>query len=1188
MTNPGNAPLVDLSGLNAGQRKIAETLDAPLFVEAGAGSGKTFTLTQRVAWALCPGSGEGGKPFLDDLGQVLVITFTEAAAREIRERVRSTLRRVGLQEASLAVDDAWISTIHGMCSKILRRHALDLGLDPEFRVVSGSEQNSMYLQAMDAVMRAAAGDAGLAAAIGAAGVGSWSAESGFSGAMGIVDGIIAAARAVPGGLAALDVAYPAAGADVDHLMRELLMRCEELGAEKLTAAAAAKVGPSLEALRAFDALAPGAKTPDAAAEALKAVSLPRSSKAIADKLADAKSALAAAQAEVLFLSGAGHAGAYLELARRVDAEYTRVKREASACDNDDLVALAYAAVRDVEAVRADYAGRFRLVMVDEFQDTDDTQLALIGLLAGEGARHLCTVGDAQQSIYRFRGADVGVFYRRGTDVAAEGKVRLDTNYRSHGDILKFVERVSRGNAGPGLGSGGGCSGTMEAGAFMHLDDCPTRKDAYRARNLPRVDVEVVCGKGASGYATKQQVATMASQIADALARYRDAGERPGDMALLLGVTSNAGLYIDALRSRGLECVVTGGSTFTKAPEVKVMCALLHTLANPADTQSGLFPLLASEMFALDADDFCELGTRLQEKLPEPTKRPIDQGLAAFEFLPGHVPSARLSRAREVIARALADVAREPVADVCCRVVRDSGWLARLEAGGTQGQAKAANVLASIRYIRDLTQSLGLGPARAATEFDLWLAASKIAPASLAGGESGAGTVRIMTIHASKGLEFPVTAVAECWNDPRDSRALAVAPGSPAALVVKPAGLDDADAKALTSALKGIDADDALDDLESGRALPLSSLFVALGEKDAREAAQEKARLLYVAMTRAREALILGVSAAEGSAGVSSTMAANALFALFGSAAAPACGLSSVDYGGEAPARVRCVRVQIEGKGEERACLADSAGSLEGFDGPIPLDPSAIVGAADSDGKGEPAGGEFELFEVEPDADAAFGSWRAREGVYSYSSVHAAMALDAGEPACAPTRAEREAADEGAPSGGDVDRATNLGSAFHELAQAMAESGREPSEEQLAAMARRWNLSARARARLAAAIGRWTRSSIRAEALSHAQVRPEAPFFVARPCEHGDYLEGAIDLLCTDEGSREALVVDYKTGDAGLSADEVRARHAMQAEFYAGVLLGQGWERVECAFVCVERDDPQDPGEPLVARYAFPR
>ena len=82
--NTPAAPAVDLSGLNEGQARIARTLDAPLFVEAGAGSGKTFTLTQRVAWALSPGSGPDGAPFIDDLGQVLVITFTEAAAREIR------------------------------------------------------------------------------------------------------------------------------------------------------------------------------------------------------------------------------------------------------------------------------------------------------------------------------------------------------------------------------------------------------------------------------------------------------------------------------------------------------------------------------------------------------------------------------------------------------------------------------------------------------------------------------------------------------------------------------------------------------------------------------------------------------------------------------------------------------------------------------------------------------------------------------------------------------------------------------------------------------------------------------------------------------------------------------------------------------------------------------------------------
>lgn len=130
---------IDLSKLNDEQRKIVTTLDEPLFVEAGAGSGKTFTLTRRVAWSLTPGSGADGAPFLDDLSQVLVITFTNAAAQEIRERVRSTLRAAGMREQALQVDSAWISTIHGMCSRILRRHAFELGLDPKFKIAEEND-----------------------------------------------------------------------------------------------------------------------------------------------------------------------------------------------------------------------------------------------------------------------------------------------------------------------------------------------------------------------------------------------------------------------------------------------------------------------------------------------------------------------------------------------------------------------------------------------------------------------------------------------------------------------------------------------------------------------------------------------------------------------------------------------------------------------------------------------------------------------------------------------------------------------------------------------------------------------------------------------------------------------------------------------------------------------------------------
>ena len=181
---------VDLSGLNDAQRTIAETLDAPLFVEAGAGSGKTFTLTRRIAWALSPGSGEGGKPYLDSLDQVLVITFTEAAAREIKERVRGALRRAQMSEAALAVDDAWISTIHGMCRRILSRHALDLGLDPSFEVVADSRQAALFDRAMDDVMRAARRDEAFAPVFAEFDLGTYAPQSGYTGAMGIVERLV--------------------------------------------------------------------------------------------------------------------------------------------------------------------------------------------------------------------------------------------------------------------------------------------------------------------------------------------------------------------------------------------------------------------------------------------------------------------------------------------------------------------------------------------------------------------------------------------------------------------------------------------------------------------------------------------------------------------------------------------------------------------------------------------------------------------------------------------------------------------------------------------------------------------------------------------------------------------------------------------------------------------------------------
>ena len=128
--------------LKPGQLKCINTLDKPIVVAAGAGSGKTFTLTKRIVNAL-------ETHYVDDIGQVCAITFTNNAAAELKSRVKSALRACGMVEQSLKADDAWISTIHGMCARILRAHAVELDIDPAFKMAEGAEVDRFLDEAID-------------------------------------------------------------------------------------------------------------------------------------------------------------------------------------------------------------------------------------------------------------------------------------------------------------------------------------------------------------------------------------------------------------------------------------------------------------------------------------------------------------------------------------------------------------------------------------------------------------------------------------------------------------------------------------------------------------------------------------------------------------------------------------------------------------------------------------------------------------------------------------------------------------------------------------------------------------------------------------------------------------------------------------------------------------------------------
>ncbi|MDD5799876.1 MAG: UvrD-helicase domain-containing protein [Coriobacteriales bacterium] len=1229
---------MDFSKLSEEQRQIVTKLDVPLFVEAGAGSGKTFTLTKRVVWALTKGSGADGAAYLDDLSQVLVITFTNAAAREIKERVRAALRSSGpeLRKYALQVDSAWISTIHGMCSRILKRHALDLGFDPNFKVVSANEEHELYAQALQQVVGGAQDraqtDPALRSLFGQYDYGT-ELQQGYSGILGLVDAIYRTARSTPGGFDGL-VMPPQAQVpqQMDALLREVEALLSQNGA---TASAKDKLTKSKEALDAFMGLAPGARTGKAAMETLASVKLPASGKAFGELLDEAKKQNTMTRLESRLAVTRPLLDSLVELARQLDDCYGQLKRQASVLDNDDLIIEALRAVKEHPEVARDYTHRFRLVMVDEFQDTDQRQLELINILAGGDGRHLATVGDAQQSIYRFRGADVSVFRGRQGELPDSQVVRMGKNFRSHADVLSLVDCVCDDK------HGGVVRNFMHLEPNLKCDNVDKHDRKYVARDLPRINVELSCVQG--GQQMQEQTAVMAAAIAERLQDYWRAGQPLGGMVLLLGVTTHADLYIDALRSRGMDCVVTGGSTFTGAAETQVMAYLLHTLATWEDAESGLFPLLSSPMFDLDANDFILLGTRSMEHLDAPTKQQIQRTFESGEYFQDRRPSSRLEHARRVLTAARDAVTTMPVADVCQWVVRQSGWLGRLERQGSDGQAVEANVLAALGYIRDLTQELGLGPARAAAEFDVWLQYSKIPPAKLSGGSMDA--VRIMTIHASKGLEFPVVAVSECWNVSADVLPLVsgrTADGRRMA-VLKPAKDETRKSDDLPQKLSDLDKKDPVDSPDE-----LGEWYRFLRSQNDEESQEEKTRLLYVALTRAAEALVLGISCRKGKEGYAPELAQRTLGALF-PGSLPPVGQSSLNYHKfEYPdqkrplgqderrppredAHVRCIMLsRVKGADGQKGVVVDSGGTLQMGDGehyegaaalaslgsPTDAAARAATGGALPGDSTASSQDDFLIFRPVGDGMASDAvDWRARDGVYSYSSAHAqllqsfqASSADVvadDEPASAGRGVSRAAqvvqdadhADdaEATQRPDDADKATNLGSAFHELAQTMVVMGGCPTLERIRRTADYWRLSERARGRLSRALERWSHSDARRRALAHDVVRAEVPFFCQAHSGFGEYVEGAIDLLSYDRGrgaedcspaaaGDHAYLVDYKTGDVGLTVEQVRARHRMQANFYARVLMNQGFQEVSCEFVCVEVELPD--GEPLTVSYEF--
>lgn len=1214
---------MDLSTLMPQQRDIVTTLDRKLFVSAGAGSGKTFTLTRRILWALSPESG----PFVDGLDQVLAITFTKDAAAEIRERVRAVLVAEGMERAALSVDDAWISTIHGMCSRILRAHALELGIDPEFSVLE--DPGDLMDLAVERVLSregSAYGDL-----FGWYPLAGEFAPGGFGGGTSVTSllrVLLEKASAARNGFS--DLRMLQGSVNLDGLADAYR------GCMGITAGATKAAEAALAAIEAFEA---GEKTVGNLIACMMACKPPRSSKNLPKEQVNLlKAEQADAFVNAYLALGSRATQQLLEIAHAVFDEYNQLKFDRSVLDNNDLLRLTYQALRDNPAMREDYGSRFKMVMIDEFQDTDQQQVDLINFLTGEGGRALCTVGDAQQSIYRFRGAEVDVFRRAQAQVEAAAAcgsdagrvVQLVKNFRSHAEILDYVAAIFDGTP---QGRGGLMQG------FLNLQAHDGRKDGMVATGVNRRQALLVAGGS-----TQERAQARAQAIARRFRELADAGQPVGGMVLLLGGMSRANMYADAFRAQGLDCVISGGSVFAQTQEAAAVRALVWTLANLADTAQGLAPLLACDMFSLGAQEFLALATAKDEQTGETRRRNIDAGLMSDEDADGLRDLPLVDRARAVLRPALSRVGRDPLAAIARDVVNQSGWMVRLAGQGAEGRARAANVLKALDAIAEAEAQLGSAPRQVALAYDKFLE-GKQAPGAL--NEEGGNAVRIMTVHASKGLEFPVVAVAECFSIKSGNAKLQSLRGDDGSisLVALPGQFPSA-RSADGAYIKGDDVAKEFKKYLGGSSAWLTSEYaddvcasdsaagawLAMSERETRLELQERERLLYVAMTRAREYCLLAMDAPVRSVNKQPVLDLRDDTDLTGRVLEQILPAGAALNGG-----MLCFEDSRRGDFELLA-LQDFACGDAAYTQNYSVEDGCFIGedaaAVDADAAagtaaaaGEPAcdpmaddGGAPDTFTLVAPAACpwrASAAPRAPRESYSYSSIakelHGededrampAPSIDAPEDAddfevfepLAVT--ETDGRDAGEQSSAEAAGAvisrdgdpTALGSAFHAACQWMVEMGedRVPAARR-DALARYWGCTPAQRERLDAALERWCSSAIRAEALAWPQVRAEVPFFSLGADDlterFGEFAEGAIDLLCTDpDDPARALVIDYKTGGSSQETPEqLQDKHALQAHVYADVLRKAGFERVDLAFVRVEVEDSAAPGQPQVVSY----
>jgi len=834
------------------RQAIASELDKTLIVEAAAGTGKTTELVGRIVALI--------EHQRATIGQIVAVTFSEKAAGELKLRLREELERARARTAPASeagqrldaavhdFEEAHVTTIHGFCAELLRERPVEARVDPAFTVLADTQADRLFEEAFATWLHEQLEHAQEGVRRSLRRPVKWRFDDDAE------DGPIERLRAAARSLREWrDYAAPWRRPSYDRQMEIRRLTAKVKGFADLIAkpikrddrfstslAVAGTTSQEIERhkRRVGDMVPEGIWDGwEAALVALadhRDFSQPKKGTGAAFAIGVTREQALATHAELLLDLRRFRDVADADLAALLHDEmgdclrrYEARKQETGALDFLDLLIKARDLVCENPDVCREFRERFRVILVDEFQDTDSLQAELLLRLAGDdtGALRpgaLFIVGDPKQSIYRFRRADVGAYRRIADSLTSNGAtaVTLQTSFRSVPAIQHFVNAAFDEEMD-------GDEASLQADyvpLLKHRDDTP-EQPAIVALPVPRP-------YGRQMYGPPQVTQTALNQSQPpAVAAFlgwllspdcpwtvADGGTRrkivASDVCLLFRRFLHFGKditreYVEAFEARGIAHLLVGGKTFHEREEVDAIRTALTAIEWPEDELS-VYATLHGPLFAIGEEELLEYHS------------------IAHAFHPYRVP-AELPERLAPVATALTTLRElhaarnhRPVADTIGRLIA----ITRAHAGFVLWRG-GEQVLANVMHISDLARRYESEGGLSFRGFVDTLhdasgrADSPEAPIL----EEGSDGVRLMTVHKAKGLEFPVVVLA-----------------------------DIACKLSLDEASRYLDPEKNLCAMKIGGWAPLE-----LQEHNAQEASRDEAegvRLAYVAATRAKDVLVL--------------------------------------------------------------------------------------------------------------------------------------------------------------------------------------------------------------------------------------------------------------------------------------------------------------------------------------------